>query len=103
MERIVLHAPGFHRRLHRRRGHGQVEEAHAGDECLEFSRHDQSGLNAANSRPLGSAKWNRRPPGKPKIGRVITPPAFSTAACAASRSSTWITTSGALVASLALP
>ncbi len=40
-------------------------------------------------------KWNRRPPGKAKIGLAITPPALLTASNAASRSSTLTTGSGA--------
>ncbi len=45
----------------------------------------------AISLPDGSMNWNRRPPGKKKIGREITPPAATTASNAASRSSTRMT------------
>ena len=41
----------------------------------------------ASSLPAGSRKWNRLPPGKEKIGLTILPPADSTAASVASRSS----------------
>lgn len=37
-------------------------------------------LQTANSLPLGSAKWKRRPPGNPKISRTIFPPAAVTLA-----------------------
>ena len=43
-------------------------------------------LNTPNSFPAGSLKWNRRPPGKLKMARVMVPPAASTLACMASRS-----------------
>ncbi|HEY6048586.1 MAG TPA: ComEC/Rec2 family competence protein [Sphingomicrobium sp.] len=55
----------------------------------------QSSLHTASSLPDGSMKWNRRPPGKAKIGLAMTPPALVTASNAASRSSTRITGSGA--------
>lgn len=41
------------------------------------SPHDSD--QTANSVPLGSMKWKRRPPGKEKGGFVIVPPASSTA------------------------
>lgn len=38
--------------------------------------HQESGSDhTANSLPLGSVKWNRRPPGKEKIGLTTSPPA----------------------------
>jgi competence protein ComEC len=55
----------------------------------------QASVHTASSLPDGSMKWKRRPPGKEKIGRAITPPAPDTASNAASRSSTRITGSGA--------
>ncbi|MDB5426727.1 MAG: hypothetical protein JWR43_702 [Phenylobacterium sp.] len=42
--------------------------------------------NTPSSFPLGSRKWNRRPPGKLKMGRVMVPPAARTLASMASRS-----------------
>ena len=47
--------------------------------------------------------WNRRPPGKEKIGLAMIPPALVTASNAASRSSTRITGSGADKASAGSP
>ena len=39
----------------------------------------------ANSLPLGSMKWKRRPPGKLNIGLMTLPPALVTLASVASR------------------
>src|SRR5690606_26133606 len=50
---------------------------------LDQARSDQT----ASSLPAGSRKWKRRPPGKGKMGTVISPPAASTRASVASRSS----------------
>ena len=55
----------------------------------------QRSLHTASSLPAGSTKWKRRPPGKAKIGREISPPAPLTESSAASRSSTRTTGSGA--------
>lgn len=62
-----------------------------------------SSLQTASSLPDGSMKWNRRPPGKEKIGRAITPPAATTASNAGSSRSTRITGSGADKASSGWP
>ncbi len=61
--------------------------------------HRGSTCMAASSLPPGSRKWNRRPPGKPKIGLVTAAPAAVTAASVASKSATAITGRGAWVAS----
>jgi len=67
----------------------------------EFSRY--ASVQTASSLPDGSMKWNRRPPGKAKMGLAITPPALFTASNAASRSSTRITGKGADKASEGSP
>ena len=46
-----------------------------------------SSVHTASSLPLGSKKWNRRPPGKPNGSLESVPPASRTAARLASRSS----------------
>ena len=59
--------------------------------------HDDSRYVAdqtASSLPLGSAKWNRRPPGNVNGSRTIRPPADCTDERLASRSSEYSTTSG---------
>jgi competence protein ComEC len=54
----------------------------------------QVSLHTASSLPDGSMKWNRRPPGKLKIGLAIVPPALLTESNAPSRSSTRMTGRG---------
>jgi competence protein ComEC len=63
----------------------------------------QRSLQAASSLPDGSMKWKRRPPGKAKIEREMTPPAAATASSVASRSSTRTTGNGAASASFGWP
>ena len=53
---------------------------------FQTSGEAQDSVNTPSSLPAGSWKWKRRPPGKLKIWRVITPPAAFTLASMASRS-----------------
>jgi competence protein ComEC len=63
----------------------------------------ESGWYTPNSLPDGSMNWNRRPPGKGKMGREMTPPAATTASNSTSMASVRISGSGADSASARSP
>ena len=69
--------------------HNRAERSAAGFEQPVPARRIPLGYSpqTASSLPAGSRKWNRLPPGKEKIGLTILPPADSTSASVASRSS----------------
>jgi hypothetical protein len=60
-------------------GYGRSDSGNGQEAGSHLSDH------TASSFPLGSAKWNRRPPGNEKISFTIAPPAAATFACMSSR------------------